>query len=450
MPRRTPPRRTPAPRPGDPSPPPAPTPAPAAPGSEAAGRAAPALDALRALPAAVERWWAARAHAPVPGSTEVEALRRLAPEVQRLSDAFTCARPAAYGDYAQRPEALTAYGLWYFPQSWVRTRLPLAEAALVRGLALPTDRPLRVLDVGAGTGAAGLAAATWLATGPVERAAPVELVALDHAPAALEALERLSAEALPPAARPRVTCVRADARDPARWPAAAQGPFDLVLASFVLNELFPSAVGTRPDPAVCAWLGALAERLGPEGLLLVLEPATKPEAVRTFARAADLVEQHGLHGWGPQLGPGAWRPPADRRTWPHEARRWTPPASLAVVNRTLWRSAGELTFSYALLGRRAPPPLPEALDGRGALTWVRAASPVRVLKGRRTWLAYGVPGRLLELEVQERDLDDTTGARLRRLERGDVLALERLAPLGRPDAYRLPDGSALLRHLSPR
>ena len=252
------------------------------------------------------------------------------------------------------------------------------------------------------------------------------------------------------------TCA-ADARTPAAWPAQAQGPFDLVLASFVLNELFPSAVGTRPDPAATDWLRALAERLGPDGLLLLLEPATKPEAVRTFARAADLVEQAGLFGWGPQLGPGAWRPPPDKRTWPHEVRTWRPPESLAVVNRTLWRSAGELTFSYALLGRSAPAPRTG--------TWARVASPVRTLKGRRTWLAYlwsaglwsaGLEGsgpgdgRLAELEAQDRDLDAAAAARLGRLERGDVLALDALKPLGRPDAWRLTSGASLLQHLSPR
>lgn len=393
------------------------------------------FDALRALPTAVERWWVAQARAPVPGSTEAEALRRLAPAVQRLSDAFTCARPAAFGDYARSAEERLAYGLWYFPQTWVRARLPLEEARRVRSWTPQAGRPLRVLDVGAGTGAAGLSVATWLRGLP--GAGPVTLVALDHAPGALDALQTLTREAVPEALRPRVERVHADARQPAAWPAAAQGPFDLIVVSFTLNEVFP--LGQAGD---AAWLEALSARLAPTGLLLVEEPAVKESAARLLERAADLVERAGLSAWGPQLHAGPWRPSPDRRTWMHEVRRWQAPLSLSILNRTLWRSMAELTFAYALLGRSVPEPLP------ATPALLRVASPVRALKGRLTWLGLSSEGRLGEYEVQTRDLGAPDKARFLRLERGDVLDVDVLLPLGRPDAWRLPGPQALRRHVS--
>ncbi len=392
------------------------------------------FDSLRAVPAPVERWWVGQAQALAPRSTESEALARLAPAVQHLSDAFTAQRPAAFGDYARTPEQRLAYGLWFFPQSWVRARLPLEEACRVRGWQPPSGRALRVLDVGAGSGAAGLSVSTWLADRPGGQAA--ELTALDHAPAALAALERLAREALPDGLRPRVRCSVADARRPEAWPPQAQGPYDLVLVSFALDEAFP--VGAPGD---LAWLEALAARLAPEGLLLILEPAVQASAARLLARAADLVERAALSPYGPQLHAGAWRPAPDRRTWMHEVRRWQAPASLALLNRSLWRSMAELTWSYALLGRTPPAPLP-ATPGLQ-----RVASPVRALKGRLTWLGLTGEGRLAEFEVQTRDLDAAGRARMRALERGDVLEVEGLRPLGRPDAWRLPAPGAPVRWL---
>ena len=54
-----------------------------------------------------------------------------------------------------------------------------------------------------------------------------------------------------------------------------------------------------------------------------------------------------------------------------------------------------------------------------------------------------------EYEVQERDFSRDERARFLVLERGDVLEVTALLPLGRPYAWRLPGGTALLRHVAP-
>jgi SAM-dependent methyltransferase len=394
-----------------------------------------AFAALRRVPASVEAWWVARAREATGAATDAEALEALAPHVQRLSDAFTCARPVRFEDYAKDAVARAAYGLFYFPQTWVRARFPLAEARTVRGWRPPTGRLLRVLDMGAGTGAAGLSVGTWLLGDP--RVEGVEVVAVDHAPDALRALAALAAAALPPE-RLRVTTVAGDVRRVDRLPRSAAGPFDLVLASFVLNEAF----SPDHDAEAQAWLSALASTLAPEGMLLVLEPGTKDAAERLFRLAARAVGTR-LHPWGPQLHAGAWEPRADRRTWFHEVRRWEPPESLARVNRTLWRSIHELTFSYTMLGASAPAPLP------ASPLLHRLCSPVRRARGRLTWLGLGSDGRLAEYEVQERNLVAYERKRFLTFERGDVLKCEEVIPLGRPDAWRLPSGRSLVRHLPP-
>jgi len=393
-----------------------------------------AFAALRQVPAAVERWWLARAREATGKRTDEEALERLTPTVAALSDTFTTERPKRYAPYGIDAASRVAYGLWFGAQTWVRARLPLAEAAVVRGWR-PPARPLRVLDVGAGSGAAGLSAATWLCA--AEGVPQVHLTALDHAPEPLAALERLTREALPPALAPQVTTLKADARTPAHWPAATRGPWDLIVVAFALNELWPEG-----DEEARGLLATLSESLSPEGLLLVLEPAVQAQAHRLVRLAADLVEQAGLHAYGPQLSAGAWRPAEDPRTWPHEVRRWSVPASLARMNRRLWRSADELTFAYALLGRSSPPPPPPGPH------LLRLASPVKRAHGRRTWLGFTVAGALASYELQDRDGTRAEIERLEALDRGDVLLLDP-APRAVGDRLRLASARSVVRVFTP-
>lgn len=363
---------------------------------------------LRRVPAAVEAWWLGAARAATGCASDEEALERLVPAVQALSDGFTRARPARMSRYGDDARARAAYALWFGTQAWVRTRLPLAMAHAQHGWR-PRAGALRVLDIGAAGGAAGLSAATWLR---MQGATAVELVVLDHSAGALRDVEALAREALPGALAPTVVTHACDARTPSRWPAAVEGTYDLVLVSFTLNELFDAE-----DEAGTHWLGQMLRRVAPGGLLLVLEPAVKERALSLLERCATLVEQGQGHAWGPQHGPGAWRPAADARTWPHEVRRWTMPPSVERLNRTLWRSASELAYAYVLLGGE-PPPAPAA----DAPPW-RLASALHKGHGKHAWLAYDRAGALVTLELQDRDATRAEREALATVERGDLVAL---------------------------
>lgn len=391
------------------------------------------LAALRSVPPAVEAWWLAQARAATGAGDDEQALERLVPAVQALSDGFTVARPARLARYGDDPLARAAYALWFGTQAWVRTRLPLAMAHAQHGWR-PRTGALRMLDIGAAGGAAGLSAATWLRT---QGATQVELVALDHAAGALRDVEGLCRAALPAALAPRVATHACDARTPSRWPAATEGRYDLVLVSFTLNELFDA-----DDEAGTHWLGQMVRRLEPGGLLLALEPAVKERALSLLERTATLVQQGHAHAWGPQHGPGPWRPAPDTRTWPHEVRRWTMPQSVERLNRTLWRSAGELAYAYVLLGSE-PPPAPAA----DAPPW-RLASALHKGHGKHAWLAYDRAGALVTLELQDRDATRAERERLGTLERGDLVVLEP-APRTMGSTLRLARARDLVRVTSP-
>src|SRR5262245_61000648 len=109
----------------------------------------------REVPADVEAFWVEQARRRAKGEpTPLAAVARATDDVAALSDLFTVARPKRFPDYGGDAQAV-AYGLWFFPQTWCRVRFPLLEA-VARGWEPPRERPARVLDLGAGTGAAGL------------------------------------------------------------------------------------------------------------------------------------------------------------------------------------------------------------------------------------------------------------------------------------------------------
>ena len=175
----------------------------------------------RAYAPDVEAFWVERAkHAAGTASFE-GALSRVIPVAAAVSDRFTTERPEQFRDYHQNSETLLAYGIFFFPQSWCRVRFALAEAADLRGWAVPADRPVRILDLGAGTGAAGLSAARWC----LSRGAPsARLDAVDHSPAALRVLEELARATPAPRGDVRVATRAADLGGP--WAATFPGPYD--------------------------------------------------------------------------------------------------------------------------------------------------------------------------------------------------------------------------------
>lgn len=349
------------------------------------------------------------------GPSDLEWLH-LADTVQELSDLFTAERPAkGYGDYLDEPQVLAAYGLFFFPQSFERAAYAL-HRMLARGWKPPAS--VRILDLGAGPGPCGLAAAAVLQAAGHQ----VHLTAVDHSAAALRSLRTLAAAAAPP-----VPC--AIHTGPLTAPPA--GPFDLVVCGFALNEVLAG----RDDDARTQAVRALRPLLAPGGLLLVLEPAFK-ETAEPLTRVGDaLAAGPEFHRWGPQLGahPCPFRA-AKSPHWEHEVRRWNPPPAWERLNRTLHRDGQFLRFAWVALGTEAPPPLPPAPAG-GAL--LRLVSPLEALKGRLIFSAVTPDGQLVSVQLPNKGLSRRDEKELgQKFQRGDVVTLDRWEALGTPGWFR--------------
>lgn len=355
----------------------------------------------------LERWWLSLS----PGGPE-----RLEGAVQSLSDRFTVARPNRFSDYFSDPLALAAYGNFFFPQSWVRARLTVAELLELRGWRpKPT---LRILDVGAGLGACGVGAAMLLRErGGVQNA---YLNILDYSLTALEQCSRLikdNAKDLP-----GISLEHAFAREIPLFlkkEAAQSGPYDLIIAGFALNEIWHQ---DNAEQRV-ALIRQMAQALTPEGILLVIEPAQKETAL-ALQEVSDLISQQGfLYRWGPYAGEFPCPLRERKKYWAHEVRAWDPPAALCRINRRLWREIGELKFHWAAWSKTAPIPFPETPVA------VRLCTPFAKLKGHFEWAGVTPKGLLVRCELPLRGLSRETISRLGKTERGDTLFLSKYETL---------------------
>ncbi|MDR1497156.1 MAG: hypothetical protein LBS59_01900 [Puniceicoccales bacterium] len=382
-------------------------------------------------PAFLENFWLARAGIPLGGASGVDALERFDPAVRRLSDIFTVERPVrgVFPDYFSDSTLLAAYGLFFFPQSFERARLALDQSIHFRGWrpeARPAGHPTRILDIGSGAGACGLALASALNT-------PVALTALDRSHSALAALREIVAAAPESANILSLETRVADLRSSGAL--SSLPPQDIVIAGFAANEFLGGASDCPRANALRDWLAALRPALACGGLLLVLEPALRETARALQCAAHALVANGVFHLWAPDIG----LIPADDADvngdfCDHEVRRWTPPESLQFLNRRLFRETGVLKFAYAALGTSPPAPLPATPIP------LRLVSPVKPLKGRAICAVRGLDNRRISLEITARNLSKhDIKAVAFAWERGDILGAT-------PDAcHSVGTGNALFR-----
>ncbi|RMH43828.1 MAG: methyltransferase domain-containing protein [Deltaproteobacteria bacterium] len=344
------------------------------------------------LPAAIEdALWAAAPR--VPRSALVAAIRARSIAYTRERE-----RIAGLGGAAD----LAARAVFFAVADAAKVRIPLAE---LRGRGLvPARRPLRVLDVGAGTGAMTFGAFA-------ELGAPLDVVAVDRDAEALEVMRA----AFERVCDGDIALVPRDADEP-RW---GDEPFDLVVAGAVFNEVLPER---RYELA-----RNLLESVADDGAVVIVEPALRQTA-RDLHRLRDAVVDAGAaHVFAPCIRSVAPCPMlADDRDWCHEDRPvQLPPRAAQLAAATGLRERG-LKFSYLTLRKRTDPLVPASA---GTLL-LRVVSQLNRPKGKLEVDGCGDAGRVrLRLLRRHRSESNRDIASVRR---GDVVALaEPIAPAAR-------------------
>jgi len=329
------------------------------------------------------------------GAPDEKRLRTVGKGLAALHALFTSELPTdePFPDYAADRTTLAAYLAWFFPASVQQVARALAECPM------PPADTLRVLDAGSGPGPASLAAAAWARTAGRR----VEATALDASQAALEAMTRLWS------ARDGVLATE-------RWRAGEalpQGPFDLVVASHLLNEAFHA--GPSPLQHRVHLAAALAALLSPQGILLLVEPALRRTG-RELLVVRDRLVESGLVAIAPCIYQGACPAIRRPRDWCHADRPWPLPPLAERAGRAAGIARDSLKFAYVALSKTHPHP-ERARDG----ALFRVVSEPLPEKGKLRYFGCGPAGRHA-LTRLDRDVSPANAA-FAALERGDVVRL---------------------------
>lgn len=307
--------------------------------------------------------------------------------------------------YMAARASLAAYLAYFFPASRAQVARVLAE------LPAPTASTWRVLDVGSGPGPATVAVADWAR----RHGSRVDATALEASSDALQSLKS-------------IWDARAGSLTTRTWRVGQplpDGPFDVIVSSHVLNELFadaPDRIERRTQFAL-----DLAQRLAPGGLLVLVEPALKRSG-RDLLELRDRLLGKSLHVVAPCFFRGPCPALERPRDWCHSDRPWTPPALVERAGEAAGLARESLKFSYVVLTNRSL-----RADGESDERLFRIVSDPLPEKGKRRFFGCGPAGRhpLVRLDRERTE----TNAAFDGLERGDVVRFGELRSSG--DGRRL-------------
>ena len=342
--------------------------------------------------------------------------------VRLLSDAYNDVPSANVATSAQ---ALAARLGFSFARDVPKSAAAVNELVTTGVLTLPSDRPLRLLDVGAGLGATTWGIARALAESGARGA--IEATWIDEDAAALE-LGQAIVRARGGVVRSEhatghgeiTLTVRIEKRR-AMAEADARGRYDLVLLGQVLSELDPGMAeeerAARHVALVRAFLGSTSAR----GSLVIVEPALRART-RHLHRVRDLLlADHAATVFAPCLHASACPALAAAGDWCHEDRPIDLPPWLVPVARAAGLRWQGLTFAYLVLrDPNDPRSLIDAIapsssaspDARAAR--FRVVSAPLVSKGKCELFccgpSYGVPEASAGANAETSGADATKGA----------------------------------------
>lgn len=369
-------------------------------------------------------------------------IARLGPLTSELSRAYNTAQ--AEGRRSKLPlEARIAFS---FPRDVPKGAGAVRELVASGVLSIPADRPLRVLDLGAGLGAMtwGLvrALAASGATGKVEALLvdEDEEVLRKAAEIARTARAVLGASPVELAIETRVASLgaprtRGDRDSGGAW----SGPRDVVILGQVLSEIDPhSEAAARLESQATLVRHLLETAVAPDGALVIVEPALR-ERTRHLHGLRDLLLEGSSPAtvFAPCLHAGKCPMLPLETEWCHEDLAvdlppWTAPLARAAGLR--WQG---LTFSYLVLRKDGKVPVPR-LDERAGRVRFRTVSDLLQTKGKAELFVCGEDGVRRRIRRLDRDAGAERGIPFSDVRRGDIVTLSPAADEGSDVTARSP------------
>jgi ribosomal protein RSM22 (predicted rRNA methylase) len=358
----------------------------------------------------------AKAH----GFPTVEDADRLGPMLEQLSVVYNSS------DGKEAAKLLPARLAFSFPRDVPKGHAAVRELVATKALLPRSDRPLRILDVGAGLGAMTHGVVRALAATEEARAMgsfAVEALWLDTDRAALDLGLSLAQRLLPPQDTGPALTVHLD-KSSAANAVRAKGPFDLVICGQVMSEMDAEL---PPDERVAhhaAWLTELGKLVAPDGSLVVVEPALAVRTRHLHAVRDAVLTSSKLGVFAPCLHGEPCPVLAGPHDWCHEDLPTDLPEWLVPLARAAGLRWQGLTFSYLVL-RKDGKTLKAASDRS-----LRVTSSLLKSKGKTEVFLCGQDadgigrGKARLLDREQRD----SNAAFADAERGDLLSFEPALP----------------------
>jgi ribosomal protein RSM22 (predicted rRNA methylase) len=337
-------------------------------------------------PQILEEWWTQFVLRELGFASLFDCSRRIEKNIQTLSDAYTKQREFRT-DLFKDPELLSAYGLFFFPQTYARTKFVFREI-LNRGW--KPSGPVSILDLGSGAGAASFSIASEIQN-------EVSITAVDRSKPALSVMQKIASECL------RKNC-EIHEHDIWNWANREKKKYDVIVASFSLSETHVS---------LQQWTNTLLRLLNDSGIVLVLEPSLKETSENIELWRNEIAQKTSLYIWGPCLHRKECPLLMEGKYWCHEVRSWKPPESLAFMNRCLYREIHITKFSFLAFGKSPPAPL--------SVFAFRLISPVSKRKKQLVFSGCATDGMKHNFQISVRSLSLQNRHLIRKWERGDTL-----------------------------
>ena len=352
---------------------------------------------------------------------------RLAPLTSELSRAYNTAQ--AEGRRTKLPlEARIAFS---FPRDVPKGAGAVRELVASGVLAIPADRPLRVLDLGAGLGAMtwGLVRAL-VASGASGR---VEALLVDEDEEVLrKAVEIgrsargvLAESSVELAIETRVASLGStmNAEQARSW----LRPRDVVLLGQVLSEIDPRAEPeARLERQTALVKHLLDAAVAEDGALVIVEPALRERTRHLHALRDRLLEASAATVFAPCLHRGGCPMLPIETEWCHEDLPVDLPPWLVPLARAAGLRWQGLTFSYLVLRKDGKLPASRTGD-RATQVRFRTVSDLLVSKGKAELFVCGEDGARRRIRRLDRDADAGRGIPFEDLRRGDIVTLSATA-----------------------
>ena len=394
---------------------------------------------IPSFPDEIEDWWWKQTIQKWPELSEEKIINLIRKEIVLQSDRFNKSRTFEPQSYGSRDLSVFAYGNFFFPRTWKAMSFALAEAYSFRGWTKPQKGPIRILDIGSGSGASGLSVLYLLRELGIDNR--INLEAWDYSGKSLAMLKNLHRKCFDLWKESKVETKRLDLKNNI-LPLKKQR-FDLILLGYSMNEILEGfEEGERLN-----WILQIKSLLSTSGFALFVEPAQMEICnALQFAMATISSKEKDIHIHAPYFNNSSCPFLSNQKShyYSHEVRKISSSPRVEKICGPLKLETNQVKFGFSILGKQEPKEFSKDYS------CCRLVSPIRKKKGTVSFIGIATDGEEYMYEFQRRHLTPDQTKILTKFERGDIVNINNAEKGNDPKRIRVSSFDDLHCIFSPR